>query len=73
LVLIRNDNPAELGMPEGSYVGPVYPEGKRPKFPSGATTGMRAMMSSWWMKREREPDVAFAGFDRYQRSGGLRS
>jgi len=26
LVLIRNDNPAELGMPEGSYVGPVYPE-----------------------------------------------
>jgi transposase-like protein len=48
-------------------------EGKRPKFPSGATTGMRAMMSSWWMKREREPDVAFAGFDRYQRSGGLRS
>ncbi|MGA7259078.1 MAG: hypothetical protein WCF17_09970 [Terracidiphilus sp.] len=26
LVLIRNDNPAELGMLEGSYVGPVYPE-----------------------------------------------
>lgn len=26
LVLIQNENPAELGMPEGSYVGPVYPE-----------------------------------------------
>jgi dCTP deaminase len=26
LVLIRNENPAEPGMPEGSYVGPVYPE-----------------------------------------------
>jgi len=26
LVLMRNDNPAELEMPDGSYVGPVYPE-----------------------------------------------
>jgi dCTP deaminase len=26
LVLMRNDNPAKLGMPDGSYVGPVYPE-----------------------------------------------
>ncbi|MGO9316456.1 MAG: dCTP deaminase domain-containing protein [Terracidiphilus sp.] len=26
LVLIRNDNAAEFGMPDGSYVGPVYPE-----------------------------------------------
>jgi dCTP deaminase len=26
LVLIRNENPAALEMPEGSYVGPVYPE-----------------------------------------------
>ena len=26
LVLIRNENAAELGMPDGSYVGPVYPE-----------------------------------------------
>jgi dCTP deaminase len=26
LVLIRNENSAERGMPEGSYVGPVYPE-----------------------------------------------
>jgi dCTP deaminase len=26
LVLIRNENPAELRMPDGSYVGPVYPE-----------------------------------------------
>jgi dCTP deaminase len=26
LVLIQNENSAERGMPEGSYVGPVYPE-----------------------------------------------
>jgi len=26
LVLMRNDNDAALGMPDGSYVGPVYPE-----------------------------------------------
>jgi dCTP deaminase len=26
LVLIRNGNVAEIGMPDGSYVGPVYPE-----------------------------------------------
>src|ERR1035438_2825474 len=26
LVLMRNDNPAESGMLDGSYVGPVYPE-----------------------------------------------
>lgn len=26
LVLMRNGNAAESGMPEGSYVGPVYPE-----------------------------------------------
>jgi dCTP deaminase len=26
LVLMRNNNAAEFGMPEGSYVGPVYPE-----------------------------------------------
>jgi dCTP deaminase len=26
LVLMRNENAAEPGMPEGSYVGPVYPE-----------------------------------------------
>jgi dCTP deaminase len=26
LVLIRNENAAEIGMPAGSYVGPVYPE-----------------------------------------------
>ena len=51
----------------------AQPVGKRPKFPSGATEGMRTTMSSWPMKRERELGSAFAGFDRYQRSGGLRS
>jgi hypothetical protein len=25
------------------------------------------------MKREQEPDVALAGFDRYQKSGGFRT
>jgi hypothetical protein len=43
---------------------------KRPKFPSGTTAGMRTTMSSWPMKKEREADAAFAGFDRYLRSGG---
>lgn len=31
LVLLKNQNTAELGMPDGSYVGPIYPEEPPPK------------------------------------------
>jgi hypothetical protein len=47
--------------------------GKRPEFPSGMTSGFRATMSSWLMSKKRERVAAFAGSERFLRSGGLRS
>ena len=47
--------------------------GKRPEFPSGMTSGMKSTISSWFTKGKRELGVAFAGGDRYRRSGGSRS
>lgn len=31
----------------------IQPQGKRPIFPSGMTSGMSATMWSWWVQRER--------------------
>jgi hypothetical protein len=47
--------------------------GKRPEFPSGMTSGFRATMSSWLMSKKRERVAAFAGSERFLRSGGLRN
>ena len=46
---------------------------KRPEFPSGMTFGFRATMSSWLMSKKRERVAAFAGSERFLRSGGLLS
>jgi hypothetical protein len=46
---------------------------KRPEIPSRTIWGMKATISSWFMKGKRELGVVFAGGDRYRRSVGLRS
>ena len=70
---VWGDHPIFLFVQRGKFRLQVLR--KRPEFPSGLILGIRTTMSSWFMKRKRkrEQDAAFAGFDLYRKSGGLRN